>query len=109
MLRALSPLVHQSDFFKSSDKLLTSNGSIIQEKLIENGGEITYKKYRKGKFLGKGGFAKVYEITDLDTKSADAVKVVEKSSLKKTKAKQKLMSEIKIHSSLNHEGIVKFK
>lgn len=51
----------------------------------------------------------MYEITDLDTNMTDAVKVVEKESLKKTRAKQKLMSEIKIHSSLTHEGIVKFK
>ena len=45
------------------------------EKLLIN-------KYRKGRFLGKGGFAKVYEITDLQTNIVDAVKIVEKSSLK---------------------------
>jgi len=88
---------------------MTSPSTIIQEKVIEDNGNVTYKKYKKGKFLGKGGFAKVYEITDLETKITDAVKIVEKASLKKTKAKQKLMSEIKIHNSLHHDGIVKFK
>lgn len=72
-------------------------------------GRLVINKYKKGRFLGKGGFAKVYEITDLDTNLLDAVKVVEKASLKKTRAKQKLMSEIRIHGSLNHEGVVKFK
>ena len=66
-------------------------------------------KYRKGRFLGKGGFAKVYEITNIQTNWVDAVKIVEKASLKKSRAKQKLMSEIKIHNSLDHDGIVKFK
>lgn len=47
-------------------------------------------------------------LTDLDSKAEYAVKVVEKASLKKSRAKQKLMSEIKIHSSLNDEGVVKF-
>jgi len=72
-------------------------------------GELPLNKYRKGKFLGKGGFAKVYEITDLETNWVDACKIVEKASLKRSRAKQKLMSEIKIHNSLQHEGIVKFK
>jgi polo-like kinase 1 len=51
----------------------------------------------------------VYEFTDLETGLILAAKVVEKSSLKKTRAKQKLMSEIKIHSSLIHDHICKFK
>lgn len=108
-MRSKSPYTNRDEYFKCSNKLLSSSGSIIQEKIIEKDGETTYKKYRKGRFLGKGGFAKVYEITDLDTNQIDAVKVVEKASLKKSRAKQKLMTEIKIHSSLRHDGIVKFK
>jgi polo-like kinase 1 len=109
MFRSKSTFESQREAFASSNKLLSSSGSIIQEKIIEKNGDITYKKYRKGRFLGKGGFAKVYEITDLDTNNVDAVKIVEKESLKKTRAKQKLMSEIKIHKSMDHDGIVKFK
>jgi polo-like kinase 1 len=109
MFRSKSTFENQHEAFASSNKLLSSSGSIIQEKIIEKNGDITYKKYRKGRFLGKGGFAKVYEITDLDTNNVDAVKIVEKESLKKTRAKQKLMSEIKIHKSMDHDGIVKFK
>ena len=51
----------------------------------------------------------MYEITDIESKQVDAVKIVEKSSLVKSRAKQKLMSEIKIHGSLTNDNIVKFK
>jgi len=34
---------------------------IIEEKIVKSTGEIVIKKYLKGKFLGKGGFAKCYE------------------------------------------------
>ncbi len=61
----------------------------------------------KGKFLGKGGFARCYELTDCDTQKLFAVKVVVKNTLTKARAKQKLMSEIKIHRSLEHPQIVK--
>ena len=45
-------------------------------------GKLYINKYSKGKFLGKGGFAKVYEITELETGLVFAAKIVEKSSLK---------------------------
>ena len=37
-----------------------------------------------------------------------AVKIVSKDNLSKARAKQKLMSEIKIHRSLHHKSIVGF-
>lgn len=37
-----------------------------------------------------------------------ALKVVSKSNLTRSKARQKLTSEIKIHRSLHHENIVRF-
>jgi polo-like kinase 1 len=52
--------------------------------------------------LGKGGFAKCYEIVNPDTKAISAAKIVQKASLTKSRAKQKLMSEIKIHRSVHH-------
>jgi len=58
--------------------------------------------------LGKGGFAKCYEMVNIDTKVLLAGKVVQKATLTKSRAKQKLMSEIKIHRSVHHPGIVKF-
>ena len=64
-------------------------------------GEICIKKYLKGKFLGKGGFARCFEFTNLENKRLSAAKIISKSTLTKTRAKQKLMSEIKIHRSLH--------
>lgn len=50
--------------------------------------------------LGKGGFARCYELINDETKEIEAVKIIQKSSLTKPRSKQKLMSEIKIHHSL---------
>lgn len=66
---------------------------------------------RKSKYSDpQGGFAKCYEATDLDgdSKKVLAAKIVQKSSLTKSRAKQKLMSEIKIHKSMKHENVVDF-
>lgn len=71
-------------------------------------GNPVIKKYTKGKFLGKGGFARCYEITNQESKQIFAAKIIPKASLKKARHRQKLLSEIKIHRSLNHKNIVKF-
>ena len=81
---------------------------VIEEKIVKGNGELQIKKYQKGKFLGKGGFAKCYEFTSFDTRQVTAAKVVAKESLQKSRAKQKLMSEIKIHRSLKHQFVVQF-
>ena len=82
--------------------------SIIIEKIPTNTGEPYIKKYKKIRLLGKGGFARCYELFDEETHKSYAVKIIKKTSLIKSRTKQKLISEIKIHKSLNHENIVKF-
>lgn len=68
------------------------------------------KQYLRGKFLGKGGFAKCYELKYLDgSDKVDAVKIVPKAMLAKERAKQKLLSEIKIHKGVKHANVVDFK
>ena len=65
--------------------------------------------------MGKGGFAKCYEVRRIEpietveheTKTW-ALKVVPKANLVRTKARQKLTSEIKIHRALDHENVVRF-
>lgn len=37
---------------------------IVEEKIQRSNGELQLRKYIKGKFLGKGGFAKCYEFTN---------------------------------------------
>ncbi len=80
----------------------------IEGKIVDEKGASVVKKYAKGRFLGKGGFAKCYEFKDLDTGKLLAAKVIDKLSLAKERSKQKLASEINIHKSLNHPGVVRF-
>lgn len=59
--------------------------------------------------LGKGGFARCYELINDETKEVEAVKIIQKSSLTKARSKQKLVSEIKIHQSFLNDNIVEFR
>ena len=90
------------------DDVTGETQTIIEEKIVKVTGDVQIRKYVKGKLLGKGGFAKCYELTCQDTKKISAAKVVVKASLVKSRAKQKLISEIKIHKSLRHPGVVLF-
>lgn len=65
-------------------------------------------RYAKGRFLGKGGFAKCYEVTDMETKEVFAAKIVAKASVAKPRAHEKLRSEIAIHRSLDNDKVVRF-
>ena len=85
-----------------------TNGAVVEEKIIKVTGDVQIRKYYKGRLLGKGGFAKCYEFSCAENKKIFAGKVIAKSSLVKSRAKQKLISEIKIHKSLHHPQIVAF-
>ena len=86
----------------------TENQSIVEEKITKVNGEVQIRKYIKGRLLGKGGFAKCYEFINQETDHSSAAKIIPKKSLVKSRAKQKLISEIKIHKSLHHPNIVAF-
>lgn len=76
---------------KSVDnKDATPDSGIIEEKITQANGQIKIKKYSKGKALGRGGFAKCYEVTNLDNKKVLAAKIIAKSSLSRSRAKQKV-------------------
>jgi len=85
-----------------------SENVIIEEKIATVSGETATRKYSKGKMLGKGGFATCFEFVNIETKKVTASKIIPKSTLTKSRAKQKLLSEIKIHRSLHHQNIVAF-
>ena len=70
--------------------------------------EQSHTKYIKGKFLGKGGFAKCFEFQNEATNANWAVKIISKSSLTKPRHHLKLQSEINIQKSLDHNNIVRF-
>ncbi|KAJ8906691.1 hypothetical protein NDN08_003181 [Rhodosorus marinus] len=68
----------------------------------------TIREYERGHMLGKGGFARVYLFREKSTERVYAAKVVTKCAVKKHRAREKLMSEIRIHRSLKHPNIVRF-
>lgn len=81
------------------------------------------KNYARGRFLGKGGFARCYELNDTNTGAVVAGKVVSKQLLQKSYQKDKvcpfqwiinnipplsqMVQEIQIHRGLSHEHVVK--
>lgn len=68
----------------------------------------TKTSYKKGRFFGKGGFAKCYEITDMARGHTYAGKIVSKSLMSKQNQREKMTQEIKIHQSLKHKSVVGF-
>ena len=66
------------------------------------------KSYTKGRFLGKGGFAKCFELTDKSTGVVYAGKIVPKLLLVKPQQKDKMKMEIDLHKRMDHANIVKF-
>jgi hypothetical protein len=93
-------LKHQSSL-SSSQRTSTNNESydassdagdrIVEEKRKRNNGDgFSIHRYTLGRLLGKGGFAKVYLCTAMDTGKYYAVKVVPKANLVKARAQQKV-------------------
>ena len=80
----------------STTKPTTSSSSssepitIVEHRKRPSGDGYTVHKYLRGKLLGKGGFAKVYKVTSLDTNKEYAVKIVPKANLVKSRARQKV-------------------
>ena len=81
---------------------------IIEQKIIAANGDTKIRRFQRGRFLGRGGFARCYEFLDLSSRNVIAAKIIAKTNLTKARSKQKLMSEIKIHRSLKHHNIVGF-
>lgn len=63
--------------------------------------------YTRHEELGHGGFATVFRVTDQANGEDYAMKVVPKARVSKPKSLEKMKSEIKIQSSLNHVNVVK--
>jgi hypothetical protein len=77
----------------SSNNPDSDHDVVVEEKRKRINGEgYTIHRYLRGRLLGKGGFAKVFMCTALDTNKQYAVKVVPKANLVKTRARQKVCS-----------------
>ncbi|XP_031710725.1 serine/threonine-protein kinase PLK3 [Anarrhichthys ocellatus] len=68
----------------------------------------TGRSYSKGKLLGKGGFARCYEMTDISSNKMYAVKVIPQSRVSKPHQRDKITNEIELHKTLSHKHVVKF-
>ncbi|KAJ9053515.1 Serine/threonine-protein kinase plk1 [Entomophthora muscae] len=64
------------------------------------------KAYRRGEFIGEGGFAKCYEVFDSSNGQRYCCKAIWKKAIKTENEKDKIRSEIRINSNLKHERIV---
>ncbi|KAG5841322.1 serine/threonine-protein kinase PLK2b [Anguilla rostrata] len=69
---------------------------------------VTGKCYCRGKVLGKGGFAKCYELTDLATGKVYAAKIIPHTRVSKPHQREKIDREIELHKALHHKHIVHF-
>uniref|UniRef100_A0A667WYW6 Serine/threonine-protein kinase PLK n=1 Tax=Myripristis murdjan TaxID=586833 RepID=A0A667WYW6_9TELE len=69
---------------------------------------VTGKCYCRGKVLGKGGFAKCYEMTDLSTSKVYAAKIIPHTRVSKPHQREKIDREIELHRALHHKHIVHF-
>lgn len=67
-----------------------TDSNAVTEVITTGFGDFTERKYTKGKLLGKGGFAKCYELINEATKIVLAAKIIPKASLVKTRQRQKV-------------------
>ncbi|KAJ7988168.1 hypothetical protein DPEC_G00320810 [Dallia pectoralis] len=68
----------------------------------------TGRCYCRGKVLGKGGFAKCYEFTDLASGKVYAAKIIPHTRVSKPHQREKIDREIELHRVLHHKHIVHF-
>lgn len=107
--KVLKPAVYRGAVDRSSvKKSRTAKDILLPEvpKVIDNGNG---KRYFRGRLLGKGGFARVYEVTDMSTNKVYALKAVPKAKLTRSADKyNKIETEIELHKSLRQRHIVGF-
>ena len=80
-----------------------SSTEIIEEQL-EDG---SVRQFRRGRLLGKGGFANCYILRDVHTDETVAGKRMPKKGCSEAKRAQ-MLSEVEIHRSLSHENVLRF-
>ncbi|XP_045160377.2 serine/threonine-protein kinase PLK1-like isoform X1 [Mercenaria mercenaria] len=64
--------------------------------------------YLRGKLLGKGGFARCYEMLDLNSNIIYAGKIISKHRISKPHQRQKIMREVELQRNLKHRNVVEF-
>ena len=101
-------IMHNKIAENTSNTTNTKTSDFIEEKTTTLNNQTKTRQYIKGRFLGKGGFAKCYELICKDNNKVFAAKMLQKSNLKTERQRQKLITEIKIHKSCHHAHVVAF-
>jgi len=70
--------------------------------------KINGNTYVRGKLLGKGGFAKCYELKCVQTGKIYAGKIISKSRLTKPHQRVKIKREVELHRPLKNSSVVQF-
>ncbi|XP_025161447.1 serine/threonine-protein kinase PLK1 isoform X2 [Harpegnathos saltator] len=81
------------------------NNSVVEQESDYVVDPVQGNAYHKGHFLGKGGFARVYLMTDVNNGNQYACKIIPKNRMQKIHM-QKIAREIMIHKELNHVNVV---
>lgn len=76
---------------------------------MEDERRVIFGKYEKGRFLGKGTFAKVYYGKDIFTGDSVAIKVINKDRVKKEGMMEQIKREISIMRLVRHPNVVALK
>ena len=63
---------------------------MIQEKSMKPNGEQCMRRYVQSRLLGRGGFAKVFQVNCMETNEIYAAKVITKASLREEIYMQKV-------------------
>ena len=82
-------------------KYETDDLIIKNEKYVRTNGETTVRRYIQGKQLGRGGFAKVFHFTCIETNQVYAAKIIAKAALNDEKHMQKVSFCHKLQSRAN--------
>ena len=101
-------IMHNKIAENTSNTTNTKTSDFIEEITTTLNNQTKTRQYIKGRFLGKGGFAKCYELICKDNNKVFAAKMLQKSNLKTERQRQKLITEIKIHKSCHHAHVVAF-
>jgi len=106
----LQPLIKEIKTGSKDDTDISPEDIIVDPK--------THHTYRKGRLIGKGGFAKVYEVTRLCATGPTfedgiseimADKIIDKEVFsRRSTSKDKVKREILLHKDLIHPNVVRF-
>jgi len=100
-----SPAVSPATPLVKGVRHLSVDKQLAAQYIVDSASRTTYLK---GRFLGKGGFARVHELTDLTTGHIYAGKIIPKSRITKPHHREKITREIELHRNLVHSNVVRF-